>query len=150
ARAVVLVVDRSGPTEDTVNLLRSSGYWDRLVGASDDPDSDPCRLVIAVTKVDDVTNEEWINCNKAKKKRELFAELARDFKVRMRAQIQDALENIGVSANHAVDEARMVARERILQSLEIHPVSAPQYRMLLLNDEEDRPFLMDPADTGIP
>ena len=41
ARAVIIVVDRAGPTESTVELLRSSGYWDRLVGAADDPESDP-------------------------------------------------------------------------------------------------------------
>ena len=47
------------PTAETVELLRTSGYWDRLVGAADDPESDPCSLIIAVTKVDDVASEEW-------------------------------------------------------------------------------------------
>jgi hypothetical protein len=54
ARAIVVVVDRAGPTEATVDLLRSSGYWDRMVGAADDPASDQCSLMLGVTKVDDV------------------------------------------------------------------------------------------------
>src|SRR5262249_17050139 len=141
ARAVVLVVDRSGPTEDAIDLLRTSGYWDRLVGASDDPGSDPCRLLIAVTKVDDVAAAEWINCGKDKKKREIFADLVKEFQTRMRAQIVEALKNIGtITNNQAVDEARGLARDRILQTLEIHPLSGPEYRRILVNDEEDIPF----------
>src|SRR5690606_3906913 len=31
ARAVVLVVDRSGLTESVMDLLKTTGYWDRLV-----------------------------------------------------------------------------------------------------------------------
>ncbi len=150
ARAVVLVVDRSGPTEDTVNLLRTSGYWDRLVGASDDPDSDACKLLIAVTKVDDVANEEWINIDKSKRKREVFADLVAGFKTRMRTQILDGLKKIGTTNNQAVDEARELAREKILQTLEIHPVSAPEYRKLLLRDDDDPPFLKEESETGIP
>ena len=44
ARAVVLTVDRAGPTESTMDLIRSSGFWERLVGASDDPESDACNV----------------------------------------------------------------------------------------------------------
>jgi hypothetical protein len=54
ARAVILVVDRSGPTDSSVELIRDSGYWDRLLLSSDDPESDPCALVIAVPKTDRV------------------------------------------------------------------------------------------------
>jgi GTP-binding protein EngB required for normal cell division len=75
ARAVVLVVDRAGPTADTVELLRSTGYWDRMVGAVDDPEADRCSILIAVTKVDDVAAEEWRNAadnRQGKRKRDFF------------------------------------------------------------------------------
>jgi hypothetical protein len=36
-----------------------------------------------------------------------------------------------------------------LSDLEIHPVSAYEYRKLLLDDEDDRPFLRNEMDTGI-
>ena len=59
ARAVILTVDRAGLTNETIELLRSSGYWDRIIGAIDDPASDQCSLFIAVTKVDDVASQDW-------------------------------------------------------------------------------------------
>jgi len=63
ARAVILTVDQAGPTESTMDLLRTSGYWERLVGATDDPERDTCPMLIAVTWVDDVAQTEWQNKN---------------------------------------------------------------------------------------
>jgi len=155
ARAVILVVDRAGPTEATVELLKSSGYWDRLVGAADDPESDPCSILIVVTKVDDVAEEEYRNQPNdesipRKKKREVFASLVDAFGPRMRSQISDQLGKIGGSSNESVQAAREQARNTILDTLQIHPVSAPELRKLFLADEDDRPFLSNVEQTGIP
>ena len=157
ARAVIVVVDRAGPTESTVDLLRTSGYWDRLVGAADDPASDLCTMLIAVTKVDDVADTERstraanLEPGQPKpKKREVYLELVEQFKPRMRAQISEQLLKIGVSDNQAVQTARQIAREGILSSLEIHPVSAPELRRIIQDDDDDRPFLREPEETGIP
>ncbi len=155
ARAVIVVVDRAGPTESTVAMLRDSGYWQRLVGATDDPNSDPCSMLMAVTRVDDVAQEEWLNFQAVEgqskpRKREFFARLVGEFKPRMRAQIGDQLGKIGDSSNAAVQMARSQARDNILNTLEVHPVSAPELRKLLLDDDEDRPFLQDAQQTGIP
>jgi hypothetical protein len=68
----------------------------------------------------------------------------------MRRQITDQLENIGASRNQTVEEARANARETMLASLEIYPVSAPEYRKLLLADEDDPTFLDTEESTGIP
>lgn len=155
ARAVIVVVDRAGPTESTVNLLRESGYWQRLVGASDDPSSDPCSMLMAVTKADDVAAEEWRNFAVVEgqpkpKKHEVFTRLVEEFKPRMRAQISEQLLKIGDSENDSVNAARDQAREGILSSLEVHPVSAPELRKLLLDDDDDAPFLKTAEQTGIP
>lgn len=157
ARAVILTVDRAGPTESTVDLLRVSGYWERLVGASYDPTSDACGMLIAVTKVDDVTQTEWekhvasLDSGSTKpKKREIFARLVEEFKPRMKAQIAQQLGQIGESSNAAVNTAREQARASILESLEIHPVSAPEFKKLLRDDEDDRPFLTEIEQTGVP
>ena len=155
ARAVILVVDRSGPTADAVELLRTSGYWDRLVGSADDPNADPCLLLLAVTKVDDVASEEYRNAavrsdGARLKKREIYASLAEQFKDKMRRQVADQLGAIGSSSNDAVNEARDAARNRILNELEVYPVSAPEFRKLLLDDEDDRPFLPTREATGVP
>lgn len=155
ARAVIVVVDRAGPTEATVDLLRGSGYWDRLVGAADDPESDPCSMLIAVTRVDEVAEEEWRNQlnrdgGSEPKKREVFARLVEEFKPRMRSQITEQLGRMGVSDNESVQTARAQARKSLLSSLEIHPISAPELRKILLDNEDDRAFLKTTDQTGIP
>lgn len=154
ARAIILVVDRAGPTETTVDLLRSSGYWDRLVGAADDPASDPCTMLIAVTRVDDVAWTAWQGWDPSQgprpKKREIFAQKISEFKPRMRAQITEQLGKIGGSTNSTVQSARDQARASILDSLEIHPVSAPEYGKILKDDEEDAAVLKDVVETGVP
>lgn len=157
ARAVIVVVDRAGPTESTIELLRTSGYWDRLVGAADDPASDPCTMLIAVTKVDDVMQEEWANqvatlmdgASKPKK-RDVFAKLVEEFKPRMLSQISQQLAAIGESSNESVNMARKQASATILESLQIHPVSAPEMRRILIDDEDDMSFLGSTELTGIP
>ena len=59
ARAVILVVDRAGPTDASVTLIRDrSGDRDRLLLSSEDPESNRCAWVIAVSKIDDLTIEE--------------------------------------------------------------------------------------------
>jgi gas vesicle protein len=151
ARAIVLVVDRAGPTQDAVELLRTSGYWDRLVGATDDPDSDPSNLIIAVTKVDDVAEETWRNSppQGRPRKREIYEKLVTEFETRMRSQVRQQLLLFGSTTNPLVQEARAQARERLLENLQIHPVSAPEYRKIILDDEDDRPFLKTQEDTGV-
>ena len=157
ARAVIVTVDRAGPTESTMDLLRTSGYWQRLVGAADDPSSDACTMLIAVTRVDDVTQTEWQNLTSnleegspKPKKREVFAQLVDEFKPRMKSQIVEQLSKISDSSNESVNVAREQARRSIIDSLEIHPVSAPELRKILLDDEDDRPFLTSTDQTGIP
>src|SRR5262249_55080786 len=52
ARAVVLVVDRSGVTEASADLLRSTGFLNALLHESHEPDALPVHLLVAVTKLD--------------------------------------------------------------------------------------------------
>lgn len=155
ARAVIMVVDRAGPTESTVDLLRDSGYWQRLVGSADDPDSDPCAMLMAITRVDDVAAEEYRNFQAIEgqtkpKKREIFERLVEEFKPRMRKQISDQLAKIEISENEAVNNAREAARNTILDTMEVHPVSAPELRKILLEDEDDQSFLKTIDQTGVP
>ena len=68
----------------------------------------------------------------------------------MKSQIVEQLGKISDSSNESVNVAREQARRSIIDSLEIHPVSAPELRKILLDDEDDRPFLMNSEQTGIP
>ena len=155
ARAVIVVIDRAGPTQATVDMLRTSGFWNRLLGATYDPANDPCSMLVAVTRVDDITQTEWQSITSEDgaprpKKREVFARLVEEFKPRMRSQISEQLGKLGVSTSDTVKVANEQVLKEILNSLEIHPVSAPELRKMLIDDEDDRSFLNDPEQTGVP
>jgi GTP-binding protein EngB required for normal cell division/gas vesicle protein len=154
AQAVILTVDKSGPTGEAVDLLKTSGYWARLVGAADDPDSDPCKLFVAVTKVDDVATANYMDwpadAGARPPKREIYAQVVEKFKSQMRTQIAGQLEELSGSSTALMENARLIARETILRDLQIFPVSAPEYRKLLLEDEDERPFLRTAEQAGIP
>lgn len=156
ARGLILVVDRAGLSEAAQNLLRTSGYFDRLVGASDDLDSDFCAMMVAVTRVDDLADAEYqgkrdLYKKQGKRKRDVFAELMPQLRARIREQITTQLVSLPTSDDDAVRTARMAARERMLSDLQIHPVSAPEFRRLLADDEDDPPLMLNEvAQTGVP
>ncbi|MBK8803321.1 MAG: hypothetical protein IPN71_14930 [Fibrobacteres bacterium] len=159
ARAVILVVDRAGPTEASIELLRNSGYWARLLGATDDPDSDPCSMLVAVTKVDDVAEAEWQKLElgedgrRPKKKVEVYEEIVGQFLSKMKEQVTQQLAKLSESAgmDAEVKAVSKEARENILKELEIHPLSAPEYQKLLKDDEENAPRILKSLEmSGIP
>lgn len=157
ARAVILVVDRAGPTDASVDLIRDTGYWDRLLLSSSDPDSDACALLLAVSKLDDVAREEYrqtehLAPEERPKLREVFARLRAEAETRMRAQTASCFSRLSQAETEddAVRTARAEAGDVLLESLGVFPVSATQYRELMAEDDEIRPFVREPAETGLP
>ena len=61
AKAVMLVVDSRGIRREDAELLKSSGFLNRLLHASNDLAADPVALIVVVVKVDDVAVENWRN-----------------------------------------------------------------------------------------
>ena len=157
ARAVVLVVDRSGLTDSVMELLKKTGYWDRLVLASDDPEADPCSLILVVTHVDDLATQEWRDLDldasgrRQKTKAQVFAEVQAKLRDGLSKQFQQHIGQFTVTqSSEAIREGRESAARHLLQSLQIHPVSAVQYRQILADNADDPAFLRSPDDTGIP
>lgn len=157
ARAVVIVVDKSGPTDSVMELLRTTGYWDRLLVSSDDPDADPCALVLAVTRVDDLATEGWYNLEpdeegrRPQSKAQVFEGLRADLQHGIHQQFERALESfVNSEASEDIRRGREATREKILRSLEVHPVSAIEFRRLLAKNEDDAPFLKSAEQTGLP
>lgn len=155
AKAIIVVAERSGLTESTIELLKTSGYWDRLVGAADDPESDPCAMLIAITRVDDISQTEWSNLASTEekprpKKYEVFQEKILQFKSRMQDQFADQLGKMSLSDNPDIQGARNQAKNTLLNNLQVFPLSAPEYRKILVNDEDDKSFLKTPEQSGVP
>jgi GTPase Era involved in 16S rRNA processing len=157
ASAVILVVDRGGPTEASVDLIRDSGYWDRLLISSEDPENDPCELLVVVTKVDDVAREHYMQQSHLPKTQKLStAKLFNDLRVQVRTAIRTQAEqsflslSTGATNDQDVLEARKSAQTTLMKRLEVFPVSAVQYRYFLAEDEDQEPFIKDSDSSGIP
>lgn len=162
ARAVVMVVDKAGPTESSIELLRTSGYWNRLIASAYDPTIDPATMLLAVTKVDDLASEEYartIDDNAEASRENLFLQVCDDLRSRMRQQVENQL-TIGMQPkgdqefplDNSILDSREKARKNVLDSLQIHPVSAHQMRELIRreNGQDAFSFLRTREQTGIP
>lgn len=153
ARVVILVVDGRGLTEADAQLLHSSGFLNRLLHGVDDPEADFVTLLVAVTRVDDVASDRWAKerdelGKSVKKKREHFVDICEEARTLISGQMRPQLEKAWASAD--VREGQSLAIEQLIERLEIHPLSAVEYRRALVDDEEDRSFLTDPEQSNVP
>jgi hypothetical protein len=145
-------VDKSGVREPEAELLRNTGFLNRLLHASSDPSSDPVTLVVAVTKIDDVAEEHFRNgrsINPSKKKPEYLAELCEQFRVQIRSQVELQLTKVWRASSGLSEEKAEVIQE-IIAKLQVFPVSAPQLRMLLAEDSDDPPFIKTAEQSNVP
>jgi hypothetical protein len=152
ARAVVLVVGKSGVTEPDAQLLRASGFLNRLLYSVDNPSEDPVLLMIAVVRVDDSAETRWAEeraqGRQGRKKREYFAEVCAEAVTTIRNQMRQQLEQVWASGGIGEGQSRVI--DHLVERLEIHPLSAIEYRRCLVNDEEDHSFLIDPDQSNVP
>ena len=147
AEAIVLVVDHRGITEAVAELLRKSEFLNRLLYSADDPTSDPV-LMVAVVRVDDIADERFAQ-NRNKLRRVHFAEVCLETVSLIREQLRAQLESVWTSGDGLGDAQRQVI-DNILAKLEVHPLSAIQFRKLLINHEDDRPFIVHEGQSNVP
>lgn len=148
AKVVVLVVSVRGVTQSDAELLRNSGFLNRLLHAADDPASDPVQLAAVVVRADDIADTRYAADN-SRAKREHFAdvcfEAARDTKTQLRDHLLEAWRT-----DETLTKTKQEVLDRIMEHLQVHPVSAVQYRRVLANDEDDRAFIKDPEESNVP
>jgi GTP-binding protein EngB required for normal cell division len=147
AKALVLVVDHRGLTEPLAEALRRSEFLNSLLYSADEPEDDPI-LMVAVTRIDDVAGERFRQ-DRSKKRYEHFGALVEEARERLKGELHARLEEIWLSEEGAGELRRQVARN-LLASLQVHPLSAPEYAKLIADDEDDPPFLKQLEQTGIP
>lgn len=147
AQALVLVVDHRGMTEPLAEALRRSEFLNSLLYSADEPEDDPIVLV-AITRIDDVAGERYRQ-DKSKKKFEHFRELVEEARERLRNELQHRLEEIWLN-DPSVSEARKQVVHNLLATLQVHPISAPEYAKLVAEDEDDPSFLKQLEQTGVP
>ena len=147
--------NRAGITEASAQLLRDSRFFLRLLSTIDDPAADPVALMIAVVKLDEPTDDAWDKEKREKGKAarrwsEHFDDICKGISTVVRAQLKEQLDTMVASSGQQFRAERQAVVNRVLESVEIHPVSAKQYRMLLADDEEDRPKIRTASQSRIP
>lgn len=151
AKAVMLVVDSRGIRREDAEILKNSGFLNRLLHASNDLAADPVALIVVVVKIDDVAVENWrndkaVNGSALKTKAQHFSDQVNacrnDIAQRLQSFLRDVWEND--------TEGKRIVIQSILDNLEVFPVSAPQYRLFHSKDpDEDKSFLPNAEATNI-
>lgn len=155
ARAIVLVVDRAGVTEASADLLRSTGFLNRLLHGADDPQADPVALAVVMVKVDQSADAAWqderlLKPGEARRWGEHWQEICLRATDLSRAQLRRELEKLSAEGPEATREERQAALSRVLDTVQVHAVSAPQFRLWHLQDEEERPRIRSAEESRVP
>lgn len=155
AQAVVLVVDHRGVTEASVELLRSTGFLNRLMHDSHDPNAQLATLSIAVVKVDEIADSHWhdersLDPDTARKWNAHFHEVCVKAAELVQRQMRQELEKLVVDGPEATRAERRDALARMLETMQVHAVSAPQHQLFVRDDEESRPRIKSPEESRLP
>lgn len=149
AKVVVLVVSKSGISEESAELLRTSDFLTRLLFSYDDAAHDPVTLAVAVSRLDDVAEEEWAK-NRDKKKAQYLEDQFGAADSLVRSQVRQVLQNVWESSDEALMTAKKEIIDKLRDGLLVFPVSAPQYRRVLTDDDDDRAFIREEVQSGVP
>ena len=155
ARAVCLVVHKSGIDAASADLLRSSGFLNRLLHSTDDPEADPVELLVAVTMLDNVATAEYreekqSNPLSCRNRRDHLALIRQKMPAVIATQLETELKRIVSDLEGSAKEANDAAIRRLLDKLKVYPVTAHEFVRVLLQDDEERPFISDPEESGVP
>lgn len=155
AQAIVLVVDHRGVTEASVDLLRSTGFLNRLLHDSHDAASELASLSIAVVKVDDIADSAWqdersLDPDTARKWNEHFHEVCGRAADLVQRQMRTELDKLAADGPDATLAERREVLAKMLDTMQVHAVSAPQYRLFKRDDEDMRPRIKTAEESRIP
>ncbi len=150
ARGVVLVVGNRGLQDTDAELLRSSGFLNRLVYSADDPTADPMVLQVAITRLDDVAIAQYLN-DDSRSIVDYFDEACQKAADMLCKQVRDELEHVWPSADDTgPNNVRSKVVDRLAKDLRVHPLSALQYRFFLKNIPQSPLFITTAEQSGIP
>ena len=153
ARGIILVVDRNGLLEETADILRQSGFWNRLLHSLDDPLSDPVSLHVAITRLDLQADDRRREEKQSGAKPRPFREHLREVFASARAMVEQGLhEQLAAFASDAPElaDARRQAINLLFDNLEIHPVVPLEYARLIEDDEDEPPRIRAAEESGVP
>jgi hypothetical protein len=149
ARVVVLVVEPRGMDAASAQILHDTGFLNRLLHSSDAPDADPATLVLVLTRMDEPAEADFEK-DRAVRKREHLVRRIEETRGTARAQFRDQMLGLMRSTDADLDAAQTQVIERLVSTLRVHPLSAREYRRLRRDDDDDRGFIRDEVESGVP
>jgi hypothetical protein len=158
--ALVLVMRNNGLADELASMLERTGVIRRLLFGGRDG-RPPIRVVIAITRLDDVGRErhgaaaaEAVDEGRDPPNPDtLFAELAREMSAKVRSQLRSALRSSAAFEELPPEyrERREKVIEELVSSLHVECVAAPDYAALTFHRGVLQPVLLStPEGTGIP
>jgi hypothetical protein len=155
ARAIVLVVDRAGVTDASVDLLRETGFLNSMLHESLDEDADPPILMVAAVKVDlsatDArSKDKQLHGKQARPWVTHFDEYCDKLEQVIAGQLRSELEKVVHDGAEETLEQRRAVMDSLLQRLRVHPLSAHEYRLFVEDDDEDRPHVKTAEQSRVP
>ncbi len=158
ARAVMVVVDHRGVDESVAAILHRTNFLNSLLYYSDDmPEGRPV-LIAAVTKLDDIARSARANADPSDRMpiahyfREASDSAIEIVRSGIKQRLLETTNPRGAQGEDGslVSEAMNRAIDELVGSLEVHAVSAPDFRDLISEDPDATPTLKRIEDTNIP
>lgn len=137
SRAIGIVVDRAGIDAASAELLRDTGFLNALLLESGDEQVEPIHLFVAVVKLDMTADDrvnEAINDGIELDWLESFATARTEAIQMLKGQLGCELSKLADDAGDTTraDMRRVV--ERLLESVEVFPVAAMEYRKFFMKN----------------
>jgi GTPase SAR1 family protein len=159
AKAVMLVVRDRGLSEQSVAVLKHSGFLNRFFySLSPDSAKDPVKILAAVVHVDDIAKSAWQNDKASsldgrasKPLYEHFAAVATNTQDYITRETKNLISQEWESSDSEQNKDQQDIIDRLFGNLAVFPTSALQYRLNTNSDpdEFERPFLTL-EQSGIP
>jgi len=155
ARVVALVVDRSGVTEASADLLRSTGFLNSLLHEAGDDEADPPMLLVAVVKLDLTADDERrddraVGKNPKKRWVEYFDSACERAETMVRGQLHDEMRRLFDAGSQTNRTTKDEVIGRVLGSLRVLPVSALEHRRFHAGDEDEPARIREEEQSRIP
>ena len=153
ARGIALVVDRGGLTQDSAELLRSSGFLARLLHAADDPAADPVQLLIVVVKLDQTADDSRAHekaLGTARPWLEHFREACAKAEQLVLQQLRQQLDVFAVSNDSEVHKATQDVIDQVVKGVRVFTVAAIEYRKYVDQDEDAPSKIRTAEDSHVP
>ena len=136
-------------------MFRSSGFLGRLLHSTDNTAANPVELIAVIVKIDLSADDSWrddrdANDTASRAWQEHFSEKCDEARSMIVPQLREELRKIQGTVAESIRSDFQEVVDRLLDQMEVHAVSAPQYAKLLAQDDDDRARIRDLDQSNVP